>query len=54
MQKNYVRLREGADTTTVAWTSEGRIIMLRATALAKLDPKLLMRFFTRYPSDLKP
>jgi hypothetical protein len=54
MQKNYVRLREGAETTMAAWTSEGRIIVLRATELAKLDPKFITRFFTRYPSDLKP
>jgi hypothetical protein len=54
IQNNYVRLREGADTTMAAWTSEGRIIVLRASELAKLDPKFLARFFTRYPSDLKP
>jgi hypothetical protein len=54
IQKNYVRLREGADTTTASWTSEGRIIMLRSTDLAKFDPKFMARFFIRYPSDLKP
>jgi hypothetical protein len=54
VQKNYVRLREGAETTMAAWTSDGRIIVLRATELAKLDPKFMTRFFTRYPSDLKP
>ena len=54
MQKNYVRLREGADTTMAAWTADGRIIVLRATDLAKFDPKFIARFFTRYPSDLKP
>ncbi|HTL36494.1 MAG TPA: hypothetical protein VL326_25350 [Kofleriaceae bacterium] len=54
IQKNYVRLREGADTTMAAWTSEGRIIVLRATDLAKFDPKFIARFFARYPSDLKP
>ena len=54
VQKNYVRLREGSETTMAAWTSEGRIIVLRATELAKLDPKFIVRFFTRYPSDLKP
>ena len=54
IQNNYVRLREGAETTMAAWTSEGRIIVLRSTELAKLDPKFLARFFTRYPSDLKP
>jgi len=53
IQNNYVRLREGADTTMAAWTSHGRIIVLRATELAQLDPKFIGRFFARHPSDLK-
>jgi hypothetical protein len=54
IQNNYVRLREGADTTMAAWTSRGLIIVIRAADLAQMDPKFLARFFARHPSDLKP
>jgi hypothetical protein len=54
IQNNYVRLREGAETTMAAWTSRGLIIAVRAADLAQMDPKFLARFFARHPSDLKP
>lgn len=54
IQNNYVRLREGAETTTAAWTSRGHIIAVRATDLAQMDPEFLARFFARHPSDLQP
>lgn len=54
IQNNYVRLREGADSTMAAWTSRGLIIVIRAAGLDQLDPKFLARFFARHPSDLKP
>ena len=54
IQNNYVRLREGAETTMAAWTSRGLIIVIRAADLAQMDPKFLARFFARHPSDLKP
>lgn len=54
IQSNYVRLREGADSTMAAWTSRGLIIVIRAADLDQMDPKFLARFFARHPSDLKP
>lgn len=54
IQNNYVRLREGADTTMTAWTSRGLIIVIRAADLDQMDPKFLAHFFARHPSDLKP
>ena len=52
LQNNYVRIRELAKSATASWTSQGRIIQLRAPTLAKIDPKFAARFFVRYPSDL--
>ncbi len=54
LQNNYVRVRERATTATASWTSQGRIIQLRAPTLAQMDPKFVARFFVRYPSDLHP
>lgn len=54
IQNNYVRLREGTESTTAAWTSRGLIVAIRAADLAQMDPKFLARFFARHPSDLKP
>jgi hypothetical protein len=52
IQNNYVRVRERATSATASWTSQGRIIQLKAGSLAQLDPKFVARFFVRYPSDL--
>ena len=52
IQNNYVRVRERAQSATASWTSQGRIIQLKAPSLAQLDPKFVARFFVRYPSDL--
>lgn len=54
LQNNYVRVRERAKSATASWTSQGRIIQLRAPTLAQMDPKFIARFFVRYPSDLHP
>jgi hypothetical protein len=54
LQNNYVRVRERATSATASWTSQGRIIQLRAPTLAQMDPKFVARFFVRYPSDLHP
>jgi hypothetical protein len=54
IQNNYVRLREGAETTMAAWTSRGLIIAIRAADLTQMDPKFLARFFAKHPSDLQP
>lgn len=54
IQNNFVRLREGAETTMAAWTSRGYIIAVRAADLAQMDPKFLARCFARHPSDLQP
>ena len=54
IQNNYVRLREGSETTMAAWTSRGVIVAIRAADLARIDPKFLARLFARHPSDLKP
>lgn len=53
IENNYVRLSERTESTTARWISQGKIITLRAAKLAHLDPKLVGRFFARYPSDLR-
>lgn len=54
IQNNYVRLREGTESTMASWTSRGLIIAIRAADLTQMDPKFLARFFAKHPSDLKP
>jgi hypothetical protein len=53
IEKNYVRLKQRTNTTTARWISRGRILTLRAKSLQTLDPKFVIRFFARHPSDLK-